>query len=328
MNVSSNKMRKYHILIVVFVVVLISCERKTDETTVVSPSTIESEDGMNPELDKFARQVREKMGELDTASGQKALELQTELSAYIAEQTQNLMNQGVSVMEIQDALRAAADRVEQTYAPDADKSDEDMSERLQPPVSVFTFFQPIEATTITAFAAGDLDAPGLMKHIRISPDITPFEMSEGLELVLSDFGKNQALCNVITGGEIVTGSNGEAFIPEYLTVKETDGYQYSVSDPAVFKSAEEVESIAALLEPFDQKTFFKKADIKKLIKSGWLDGYDPRSLKKEADYIIDELWKEFTALREVYRRASEQRNGMLIFVGYQGGETDNFEDGI
>jgi hypothetical protein len=141
-------------------------------------------------------------------------------------------------------------------------------------------------------------------------------MTEGLDLVLSDFGKNQALYNVIMSGEIVAGSGGEAFIPEYLTIKEADGYQYSVSDPAVFKSAAEVQSIAALLEPFDQKTFFIKADIKKLLKSGWLDGYDPRSVKKEADYIIDELWKEFTLLREVYRRASKQRKGMLVFVGY------------
>jgi hypothetical protein len=313
---------------VAFVLLLISCERKAGERTVVSPSIIEPENGMNPELDKFVRQVRKKIEELDTASGQKALELQTELSAYIAEQTQNLMNQGVSVMEIQDALRVATDRVEQTYAPDADKSNEDMGERLELPVSVFTFFQPIEAAIIAAFAAGDFDEPGLMEHIRISSDITSLEMSEGLELVLSDFGKNQALCNAITGGEIVTGGNGEAFIPEYLTVKESDGYQYSVSDPAVFKSAEEVKSVAALLESFDQKIFFKKADVKKLIKSGWLDGYDPRSVKKEADYIIDELWKEFTALRKVYRRASEQRKGILIFAGYQGEETDGFEDDI
>jgi hypothetical protein len=165
-----------------------------------------------------------------------------------------------------------------------------------------------------------------MEHIRVSADITALEMTEGLDLVLSDFGKNQALCDVIISGEIVAGSDGEAFMPESLTVKEADGHQYSVHDPAVFKSSKEVQAIAALLESFDQKTFFKRADIKKLLKSGWLDGYDPRSVKKEAGYIIDELWKEFTALREIYRKALEQRNGILIFVGYRGEETDTFED--
>jgi hypothetical protein len=292
---------------------LISCERKLDEKA----STIESEAGMNPQLNEFVLQVREKMEEVDTASGQKALELQTKLSVYIAEQTQNLMNQGISIMEIHGALQAAADRVEQTYAPDEDEFNEETGERLDWPINVVTFFLPIEEATITAFADGNIDKSGLMDHIRISADSTSLEMTEGLDLVLSDFGKNQALYNVISNGEIVAeGDSGEAFIPEYLTIKEADGYQYSVSDPAVFKSAEEVQSIAALLEPFDQKTFFKKADIKKLLKSGWLDGYDPRSVKKEADYIIDELWKEFTALLEVYRRASEQRKGMLIFAGY------------
>jgi hypothetical protein len=273
---------------------------------------------MNPQLDEFARQVREKTEEVAAASGQKALELQTKLSVYIAEQTQSLMNQGMPVMEIQDALRAAAGRVEQTYAPDADEFDEETGERLELPIQAFTFFLPFEEAVITAFAAGNFDESELMDHIRASADITALEMTEGLDLVLSGFGKNQALCDVIISGEIVAGNSGEAFMPEYLTVKESEGYQYAVADPAVFKSAGEVQSIAALLEPFNQKTFFRKASIKKLLKSGWLEGYDPRSVRKEAGYIIDELWKEFTALQEVYRRALEQRKGMLIFAGYQG----------
>jgi hypothetical protein len=144
-----------------------------------------------------------------------------------------------------------------------------------------------------------------------------------LDLVLSDFGKNQALCDVTANGEIVAGRNGEAFMPEYLTIKEADGYQYSVCDPAVFKSSQEVQSIAFLLDSVDKKTFSQKADIKKLLKSGWLDGYDPRSVKKETDYITDELWKEFIALREIYGKASKQQKGILIFMGYEGYETDD-----
>jgi hypothetical protein len=309
-------MRKGHILIAVFMLIAVSCERKSDGKTVVSPSTVESEAGMNPQLDEFALHIREKTEEMDTASGQEALELQTQLSVYIAEQTQSLVNQGISMVEIQGALRAAADRVEQTYAPDADKFDEETGEGLESPVIVFTFFLPIGEAAIAAFAEGNFNDPELMERIRL--ESTPLEMTEGLYLVLGDFDNDQALYNVITGGEIVAGSGGEAFIPEYLTIKEADGYQYSVSDPAVFKSTAEVQSIAALLEPFDRETFSSKAGIEKLLESGWLDGYDPRPVKKEADYIIDGLWKEFTVLREVYRRASEQRKGMLIFVGYQG----------
>ncbi|MDR1507457.1 MAG: YfbM family protein [Treponema sp.] len=284
---------------------------------------------MNPQLDKFVRQVKEKMEAADAVPGKKALEERTKLSAYIAEQTQNLMSQGISVMEIQGALRAAADTVEQTYAPDAaDFFNDGKLERLELPIDTFTFFLPVEEATIAAFADGNLDEPGLMDHIRASFDITPLEMTEGLDFVLTGFGKKQELCDIIISGEIVAGRNGEAFIPEYLLVKEVDGYQYSVSDPAVFKSAGEVQFIVTLLEPFDKKTFFRKANglvrylklsnnpiIKKLLKLPWLEDYDPRSVKKEADFIIGELWKEFTALREVYRKASEQGKGMLIFVG-------------
>jgi hypothetical protein len=329
MNNLCTKMRKYPILPVVLMLVLLSCERRPDEQPdekAVVSSLIEPEAGMNPQLDEFARQVGAKMGEIGASSGKKASELQAELSAYIAEQTQALMSQGVSVTEIQDALQAAAGRVEQTYAPDAEEFDGDPGERLDSPLSVFTFLVPFEEAAVAAFTAGNLDEAELMEHIASSPDLTPLEMTEGLNLVLGDFGRNQALCDAIVSGEIVAGSGGEAFMPEYLTVREADGRQYAASDPAVFKSAGEVRSIAALLQPFDQKTFSKKADIKELLKSGWLDGYDPRSVKKEAAYVINELWKEFTALREVYRRASEQGKGMFIFTGYEGEETDDFED--
>jgi hypothetical protein len=246
MKILLKGMRKSHTLIVVFMLLLVSCERKPGENTVVSSSTIESEAGMNPQLDEFVLQVREKMEEVDATSGQKALELQTKLSLYIAEQTQNLMNQGILSVEIQDALRAAADRVEQTYAPNADEFNEETDERLALPINVFTFFLPVGEATINAFVDGNLDAAGLAEHIRISADSTALEMTEGLDLVLSDFGNNQALYNVISNGEILAGSSGEAFIPEYLTIKESDGYQYSVNDPAVFKSAAEVQSIAVL----------------------------------------------------------------------------------
>lgn len=62
-------MRKSRILIVVFMLLSVSCERKSDEKTVVSPSTIEPEVSMNPQLNEFAFQVREKMEKVDAASG-------------------------------------------------------------------------------------------------------------------------------------------------------------------------------------------------------------------------------------------------------------------
>jgi len=86
----------------------------------------------------------------------------------------------------------------------------------------------------------------------------------------------------------------------------------------VFKTSEEVKSLQKLLEPVTQNVFYKKADIKKLIKAGWLADYDKKSVKKEADFIIGELWKEFVTLKKVYRKAAEQQKGMVVFMGYEG----------
>ena len=91
-----------------------------------------------------------------------------------------------------------------------------------------------------------------------------------------------------------------------------------ISEPMVFKTADEVRTLKKLLEPITQNFFYKKADIKKLIKAGWLADYDKRSVKKEADFIIGELWKEFVTLKKVYRKAAEQQKGMVVFIGYGG----------
>ena len=272
---------------------------------------------MNPELAELARQVRAKAEEVNAARGKQAERLQAELSEYIVQQVQALMGQGLSVVEIQDALRAAVDdMVPQTYAPDADDSDH--GEELEPPVSSTAYFLPMKEAVIAAFAAGELDEKAMIKRICASDCIAALEMTEGLDLVLTDFGKNPDMEDVCFGGEIVAGSGGEAFMPEYLDVKQGDEYRFSVCEPMVFKSAEEVKAIDALLEPVTEKAFTKKADIKKLIKSGWLDAYDKRSIKENAGYIIEELWKEFAALRETYRKAVEQGKGMAIFMGYEG----------
>jgi hypothetical protein len=55
-----------------------------------------------------------------------------------------------------------------------------------------------------------------------------------------------------------------------------------------------------------------------LPKSGWLDGYDKRLVKKEADYIVTSLWAEFAMMRTAYIIAAGNGKGLLIFTGYQG----------
>ena len=267
-------------------------------------------------LAEFARQVREQIDKVNAAKGKQAEQLQTALSKFITEQVQALVKQGLPVMKIQETLRAATDMVPQTYAPD--DTGDDSGEALEPPVGSITFFLPMDESIINAFTAGKLGKAELMDLLGSSPDITPIEMSGGLDLVLTDYGKNMALDDATGGGEIVAGPDGEAFIPENLDIRNTEGDCGAVREPMVFKTAPEVKSIEALLEPITEYVFRKKADIKKLLKAGWLDEYDKRSVKKEAGYIIGVLWDECAALREVYRKAAEQQKGMVVFMGYEG----------
>jgi hypothetical protein len=287
-------------------------------------SSIESKADVNSLLSEFAGYVRQKTDELDTVSGQKAMESQRELSVYITKNTRNLMDQGVSVAEIQDVLRSATDRVKQTYAPDVDDFNEEVGEQLDETIRSVTLFVPTKEEIIADFTAGRLNVSEFMACVYTSTIIS-LESIEILNLIFSDFGKNRALDDIIANGEMVVNSGGEAFVPEYLTVRDESSDQYSVHDPAIFQSVNDVQSIVTLLESFDQKTFLKRVSVKKLIKSGWLADYDSRSIKKESDYIINELWKEFAALLEVYHQAFLQQKGMFIFTRYEGEEEDDLK---
>ncbi|GHT14479.1 hypothetical protein FACS189426_20850 [Bacteroidia bacterium] len=273
-------------------------------------------------LAEFARLTRDKTDEVNGASGKKAVELQTALSRFIGEQTRLLIARGLSVAEIQDALRAAADAVPQTYAPNAAEPESDSGGALEPPISETVYFLPMEESVIAAFAAGELDSAGLMGSICVSPDVTPLELTEGLALVLTDFGRQPKFEEATGGGEIVAGPDGEAFIPERLSVTEPEAGERLICEPMVFKAADEVRALAALLMPVDEKTFRKRVNVRKLLKFGWPHGYGKHPVKEEADYIIAALLAEFAMLRTSYLKAAAHGKGMAVFVGYQGEATD------
>ena len=278
------------------------------------------EENVDNQLNEFALQVREQFDRLNAAKGKEAEQLQAALSAFITEQTVALIKQGLPVLQIQEALRSATDMVPQTYAPDDTGDDSD--EALESSVGSITYFLPIEESVIDAFAAGKMSNRELMELLYSSPDAAQLEMTDGLDIILTDYGKNMALDDATGGGEIVAGPDGEAFMPESIDIRfESESGEIAnsgaVREPMVFKTAEEVTSLAALLEPITEKAFYKRADIKKLLKAGWLADYDTRSVKKEADFIIGELWKECAALKEEYRKAAEQQKGMAIFIRYE-----------
>jgi hypothetical protein len=72
-RIKTGESMKHHTLLLAFMVLLFSCENKSNEKTVASPSTIKPETAMNPQLNEFIRQVKEKMEGLDASSGQEAV---------------------------------------------------------------------------------------------------------------------------------------------------------------------------------------------------------------------------------------------------------------
>ena len=271
-------------------------------------------------LNEFVRQVQEQLNKLNAADGKEVEQLQTALSMYVMEKTQELVKQGWPVLKIQELLRAATDMVPQTHAPDDTGSDSD--EVSESAVGSITYFLPMEESVITSFAAGKISYEQLKNLLCTLPDLVPIEMAEGLDHVLTDYGKNMALDEATGGGELVAGPDGEAFIPEHIDVRyESENSEIeksgAVREPLVFKTPAQVMSIKALLDPVTEYVFHKKADIKKLLKAGWLADYDKKAIKKDAPYIIKELWKEFVTLKGVYRKAAEQRKGMAVFIGYE-----------
>lgn len=230
----------------------------------------EDASGMDLQLAEFVRQVREKTDDMCAAEGKATAQMGNELSAYIASQMQELMKQGLTVTEIQDALRLEVDRVEQTYAPDDDLSGE--CEESTSTVCVTTYLLPMEDSVVAAFATGDMDEKGLTSLICSSPDVASFEMFDGLEHVLTCFGKDPAMNETTGAGDIVAGADGEAYVPEYLEVGDPNGCHHLIFEPAVFKTSAEAESVARLLDPMTEETFFKRADIKSSSnQAGWTD---------------------------------------------------------
>ncbi len=185
-------------------------------------------EAMNRQLTEFAQSVRVKTEAVNTAKHQDILSLQTALSEYISDRTQALMRQGLSVTDIQNALRAAIEDTEpQVSQPDAADTPEETDEMLEPPVSQMVYYLPMPETMITDFSAGALDKNGLMERICASPDIAALAMADEISLVLAGFDKDKTLEKATEGGEIVAGPDGEAFMPEHLHVTSFDNMQYA-----------------------------------------------------------------------------------------------------
>ena len=266
-------------------------------------------------LNEFTMQVRERTQAVNAARGKEAEQLQMELSQFIGKQMQLLLQQGLPVMAIQDVIRAAFEDITPSAHEPAEAENYD-GELVESLISAMVCYLPMEGEVIDSFAAGNLSKSGFIEKVGDSTGIETFENLSAIEYILTDFGKDETFSMVTDGGEIVAGADGEAFIPETLTFTEQGGSQFVICEPMVFKTASEVKEIKELLETVNEKIFFKKADVEKLIKFGEFDNIDVREAKRNADIIVEALWEDFVRLREVYCMAAARNAGMVIFVSY------------
>ena len=275
------------------------------------------------ELDAYARQVRERIAKIRAATDEHAAQLQTDLSQYITRQTQTLMAKGVPITKIQDAVRAATDILPQTHTPTPDDdtgTHANATVHNEGDINEILCFLPLDDSIIAAFTNGKLPEPALLKLLRDSPETETFELLEGIDHVLTDYGKTNAYDDATGGGNIVPGPDGEALIPDPIVIIKSDGTHVTVRKIAIHKPAADVREIAATLKPLDGTAFLKKFDINKLHQAGYLDGYDSdsiKAIKEESEQIAETLREEYTRLRDIYTRAAKSGKGVLIFPKYQ-----------
>jgi hypothetical protein len=258
-------------------------------------------------LTEFAARVRRHMDAIRAADGETADRLNRELTELIAAAMPQLIADGYPVAAIQDALRDANDVVQQTYAPDDD--DDDGGGFTQ----YLVVCRAMSGQVIADFADGTLDSEGFFDALGADTHTVALEplTHEVLSQILSGYGGggDSPLAKVMGGGEIVTDSDGDAVVPALIETE--DGV---VAEPMVFKSADEVREIARILEPITEKAFAKLFDIKKLIKSGVLDGYDTRDLKKRKDEVCASFLRGFNRLRVFYNAVAAQNLGAVWFT--------------
>jgi len=264
-------------------------------------------------LEDFSKDIREKMEETVFSKNKYSKKREREMILYIAERTGEMVKLGVSEEKIHSALDAAGDAVRRTAREEGLSGFEDDPD--ESPDAGIVCVLPMHEDTVKAFSSGDIGDEGLMNAIdEKMPDLAIVDLAEGLELVLTGFGKDMSMDGVVYGGEIVAGSDGEAVIPECLEVTAPDGESFEICEPMVFKTNSEIRAILARLEPIDEKTFSKKASINKLVRSGWLDNIV--SAKKDSEWIKKMLWYDLETLRKAYRKAAEDGNGTVTFITY------------
>jgi hypothetical protein len=284
------------------------------------------EENQQQELNKLIEEIRAQQASIEEGqkqglSAKKVLELQGGLSTFIGTKVGELSAQGISISRIQEVIRAAMDRVPNTYAPDAPPQDDfeddeegtDIDPEDLPDLAITTIFKAVKKTVIADFEEGRIDEKNLIDLL--TRDACVFNNTiEAIGLVLGNYREESDFDPVTDGGEILTGPDGKAFVPEWFVWRNENGSSASFSDPLVYKNSEEIESICDLIRDIDRKKFLKRFNIKKLFKAEAFLLKSKKELVREKNSIAETLWNDFERLRAFYESAAQDGLWVTMIV--------------
>ena len=276
--------------------------------------------GKDEDLKEFAECINRQMVKIRSSDSEEAGRLNEELSIMISTKMSELISKGYPVPEIQKYLNEAIEFVPNSYAPDA-KDNEYQAEEIDFENAQYSvMFAAVREQTIKEYGTGKIDRETFVENIGSGLEI-PMEMMEFIELIITDYDADSPFAEILSGGEVVADSEGEAFVPKLLWLKDDSENIGTMAESMTYKTPKEVREVDKMADAIDEKTFKKRFDIKKLAKFSGLDRSHPScheymdALKENENEICEATWLYFNELRKLYKYAvAEEGICILMFT--------------
>jgi len=185
-----------------------------------------------------------------------------------------------------------------------------------------TVFAAVKRQQIRDFENGEIGSDQIL-DILTKADRVDFHQVDRAVHVLANDDEFSEYYDIMGGGEILAGENGEALIIDPVYFENENGGGSVICDPAVYMTNDEIKRAADILKEIDESKFKEIFDLrmKKLTRWSFLSK-GKRELKKSAADISNYLWNEVSVLKRFYETHAENGNFIVIFIIY---ENEDFE---
>ena len=273
--------------------------------------------GKDEDLKEFAECINRQMAKIRSSDGEEAGRLNEELSTMISIKMSELISKGYPVPEIQKYLNEAIESVPNSYAPDAKDSEYQTEGTDLENAQYNVMFAAVREQTIKEYGTGRIDRETFVENIDSGLEI-PMEIMEFIELIITDYDADSPFAEIISDGEIVTDSEGEALIPKLLWIKDDSENSGTMAEPMTYKTPKEVRTADKMADTIDEKIFKKRFDIKKLAKFSGLDRSHPSyheymdALRENENGIREATWLYFNEIKKLYKYAATEENICIL----------------